>query len=435
MITNMKLLRLALIAFLLASVACKPAVPSKNGKDANPEIKRDKPFLTPVLAQKVKRGDVLATIATTGSVVPLRSRILRTEEPGRLHFESEWREGDFVEKGTLIAHLEPTSLDSDIERAKADVRLQQQALDISKKSMDSAVKEYKTVQDLYSRGISALKDVDSMQLSMERAINVHKQDEIGLSKAQDALGTLQDRIERLELRAPFDGLLVSAGTISGTKPFITNFGSETITDYDDRLVSAEFALCGVIDVSKVYLRCDVTPRDIDQIRPEQEARASIYAAKDIAVNGKVAEISRSVSQDTRAFQVDVLVDNPEMALRPGMFGRVEIVTQRRHDAISIDKSLITRRNNRDIVFLVDKPAEADYSVAREVEVQTGLEGRDELEVTWGIKEGDSIVVRGFEVLQDRAPVSVIYADQPVEGDKSAPQQLKPQTSASDKPTS
>ena len=412
----LKVLAIAVMCGAMAS--CRP--PEGQGrskalpKDKKPEdVKQDKPFLTPVLAKRVKRGQVTSTVATTGSVVPYSSRLIRSEEAGRLHFERQWREGEFITKGTVIARIAAETLQNDIERAKADVDLQQESLNIGKKSMDSAVREYQTLQDLYSRGIAALKDVDASQLAMERAVNSHRQNGIGLEKSKAALRLLEDRLERLEIVAPFDGLIVARTTLDGTKPFATTFGSETITDYDGRLISSDFSVCGIIDTSRVLLRCDLTSRDIGLVRLDQEASATIYANQDLSVEGKVVEIGKSASADTRAFVIDVLVENPDRALKPGMFGRVDIVTERRRDSISIDKDMITKRNNKTVVFVAEKGTDVDYYVAREVPIEVGLEGRDKIEVTWGLKEGDAVITRGFEVLQDKSPLSVIFPDDPV----------------------
>lgn len=377
------------------------------------DIKPSAPFLTPVLAQRVERGEISSTIATTCTVVPIRSRLLRTEEAGRLHFAKQWSEGDFVEKGTVIARVESESLNNEIKTSNADLELAHESLDISKKSMESAVREYETLQDLYIRGIAAQKDVDSANLSKERAINDYRQRQISLEKAKTNLQTLKDRLERLEVVAPYDGLLVARATIEGSTPFSTSFGTETLTDLDGRLIGSEQAVCGIIDMGKALLRCDVTSRDIDSVRLGQKSMATIYSSEDLEVEGKVLKISKAVSQSTRAFQVDVEVDNPDLLLRPGMFGRVDIVTDTIRDAVSIPKEVITRRNNRDVVFVAEKGVDVDYMVAREVPVETGLEGRDTIEVTWGLKEGDSIVIRGFEVLQDQTPVTVVYPDDPI----------------------
>lgn len=404
-------------AALLFASGCKPVgmEPGPGGEDGEgggtPQAERV--FLTPVLAERAERGELVATVATTGSAVPLRNRLLRTEEAGRLHFERDWREGDAVEQGQLIARIDSETLRNEITRSEADLEISRENLAIGRRSMESAIREYEIMQDLYSRGIAALRDVEQLQLSMERSINTHRQNEINIRRNEDNLRTLKERLERLEVRAPFDGLLVARTTLEGTRPFSTSFGNETITDQDGRIVSAEYAICGIIDTSRMILRCDLTSRDIDSIRLGQEATARIYAGEEFTITGEVVDIGGSVSQESRTFQVDILVENPEGRLRPGMFGRVEIATDRRLEAISLRKDSITRRGERHVVFVAEEDQELRRWIAREREVEFGLESRDRIEVTWGIQAGDAVIVRGFEVLQDLTPVQVVFPEDPL----------------------
>ncbi len=426
-----KTITAASLALALVLAGCQP--PAGQGRQKGGDRrgssmngggpKEERTFLAPVMAEKVLRGEIVSTVATTGSVIPYRSQLLRAEESGRLRFAEAWEEGQFVPRNTLIATIESETLVGDIARSRADLELQKENLDIGKKSMSQAVDSYRTVQELYARGISAEKEVSEQELAMQRSVNTHRQNQISLMKAENELKQLEERLERLEIRAPFDGLLVASGTLEGTKPFATSFGSESITDRDGRLISNEFAVCGMIDTSKVFVRADVTSRDIGKVRLGQEARAVIYSTGDLNVTGEVVDISKSVNQDTRAFQVDMLVSNDDLTLKPGMFGRLDIITERRADSIAIPKDLITRRNNRDVVFVVSDATDREYQVAREVVLELGLEGRDMVEVTWGLKEGDAVITRGFEVLQDSSPISPIYSDEPIrpEGDTTDPE--------------
>lgn len=406
---------------------CKPPSDNKNqpsgkpsSKDGPTEVKQDKIFLTSVLAQKVSRGEINATVATTGKIIPLKSRLLKTEESGELHFASPWEEGDFIKKGEKVAWLESDTLKKELKNSRADLQLSEESLDISKKSMESKIKDYQAVQDLYVRGIVPQKEVDSSELSMQQTINSYRREQISLEKAKTNLQTVEEKFEHLEVFAPFDGLLVSKTTLEGSKPFSTIFGTETITDYSLRQVNTDFNLCGIIDTSQVILRCDVTSRDIDKIRLEQPAKITVYARDGIEVEGQVVDIGKSVKEDTGAFKVDLLIENPDYILRPGMFARANVITETHHDAISIPKEVISQRNGRDVIFVAQEGVDVDYHLANEIEIETGLEGREVIEVTWGLKEDDSVIIRGFEVLQDQAPINVLYPDDPVldvEGDK------------------
>lgn len=408
----------ALIAALGCAIlaGCKPPNAGQgNGpwnKDGDKGVKEQRLFLSPAVVQTIRRQDLVSTVSATGTALPYQSVMLRAEEPGRLRFEKQWLEGDPVKQGDVVARIESESLAKDIELAQRDVEIQRENVEIGERSMDSAIREHKTVQDLYSRGIAAKRQVDEAELSMHRAVNTHRQNLLQQEKAEATLRTIKARLDRTVVRAPYDGLLVSPGVLQGTASFAKSFGTETITTSEGRNIGNEFSIAGVVDPSKMIVRCDVTSRDIERIRDGQTASITFLSTEDIVVEGAVQSISRAVNSETRAFSVDILVDNADGRLKPGMFGRADVVVERRRETISIPKSVVTRRNNRSVVFVAVKPAESNHSLAEERPVELGLEGRDDVEVISGLNEGDEVVIRGFEVLQDKTPINALNAEGP-----------------------
>jgi hypothetical protein len=66
--------------------------------------------------------------------------------------------------------------------------------------------------------------------------------------------------------------------------------------------------------------------------------------------------------------------------------------------------------------VAERRSETGYDVAVEREIELGLEGREEIEVKFGLKEGDRLIVRGFEVLQNNTdPSNVTDIDAPTTG--------------------
>jgi multidrug efflux pump subunit AcrA (membrane-fusion protein) len=402
----------------LCLVSCSSGPAAKEGgnpggdAEATPAT-RERTYLTSVFTRVVERGEIRATIATTGSIIPARSVSVRVEESGRLRFEKPWLQGDLVEAGTLLARIESPSLQREKDLREADIEIQRENLNIGQRTLENRVRDYQSLQDLYSRGISALREVDSARLELDRSRNSQRQNMINLARAEASLRELDTRFAALEIKAPFTGLLVSRATLEGQGKFQRGFGQEAITDYDGLNVSVGHVVCGIIERERVLMRCDITSKDVASLAIGQDADVFIYARGDSKLAGKVFSISSNVNPDTRAFDVDILLDNTEGLLKPGMFGRAEIVTEARRDVIAVPRSVISRRGNRDVVFVVDKPADAPYDVARMVPVDLGLEGRDDIEISFGLRSGDRIIVRGFEVLQDATPIRAIDADAPI----------------------
>ncbi len=376
--------------------------------------KKDGPgeFLTPVVVQRVDRGTLQVTVSTTANVIPVRSESLQSMESGILVFTRPWEEGEQVSSGTLIATLDNEDLRKQHETAEADLRLQEQNLDIQRIRLRQAEREYVIIQDLYARGLAPLRDVESSKLALENSRNSLNQARINLEKAKLALRTLEERFQFLEIRAPFTGLLVSRSTIEGRSGWAKTFGSEPLRSLEGRFVNKSTVLFGIMDTTQMLLKCDVTSKDIAKIRVGQKAFGIVYGRENINVEGEVVSMSTNVNIETRAFEVDVLVPNPDGRMRPGMFGRMEIVVEELEDVIAIPKTVIQRRGGNDIVFVVDRPEGLPHPVASQVAVDLGMESKSLVAVDYGLKKGDELVVRGYEILQDRIPIQVAYADEP-----------------------
>ncbi len=383
----------------------------------NENIKKEKVFLSPVLVKVVERGEIKASVAATGSIVPARSQAIRTEEAGRLRFEREWREGDVIKQGDVIARIESASLISELAINRADVDIQKETMDIGERTLAARLRDYETLQDLHAQGIAAEKEVDAAKLELDRARNSQRQNAINLAKAETRLTETELRMERTTLRAPFDGIVVSRATLEGQGKFTRGFGSEAITDYDTQQVAASFVVCGVVDTTKVFMRCDITSKGIAKVHLGGEADIVVYANEDVEAQGQVARIASNVNPDTRAFDVDILLQNGDGRLKPGMFGKAEVITERRRDTIALPKAGVTRRQNMDVVFLAEKMVDTDYHVARMVPIELGLESKDAIEVLSGVKTGDQVIIRGMEVLQDATPIRPIDVDASIRPDE------------------
>jgi len=382
-----------------------------DGKGEGPGNKAQE-FLTPVVSEPIERGEMLITVTATANVVPVRSETIQSMESGILVFTKAWNEGDRVASGTLIATLDNDDLRQQYETAEADLQIQKENLEIQRIRLQQAEREYLIIQDLYSRGLAPLKDVEANKLQLENSRNSLRQAQINLEKARLSLSALKLRFDFLEIRAPFKGILVSRSTLEGRSTMAKSFGSEPLRSLEGRYVNRSTALFGIMDTSSIYLKCDITSKDIAKIHIGERAEGVVYGKENIEVEGEVVSISSNVNPETRAFDVYVLVPNPDGRLLPGMFGRVEIIVQRLLDVIAIPKTIIQRRGEEDVVFLVDRLPTLPHPVAKQVKVELGAESKEEVEVTDGLRKGDEIVVRGFEILRDQIPLQVASDDEP-----------------------
>ena len=137
---------------------------------------------------------------------------------------------------------------------------------------------------------------------------------------------------------------------------------------------------------------------------------ALAAVPDGAIRGRIDTIVPVKNPGARTFLVRVLADDVEvaggLAITPGMSvsGKLKLDTGRRGIAVSRD-AILRFPDGRVTVWVVDHQDE--LPVVREQAVQTGYEFDGQVEIASGLADGDLVVTRGNETLQDGQAVSIL----------------------------
>ena len=100
------------------------------------------------------------------------------------------------------------------------------------------------------------------------------------------------------------------------------------------------------------------------------------------------------------FKAVLTIDNDSLAIRPGMFVKIDIVVAAKDSALVIPKEVILDRGDSKAVFVVEK------GIALERHLETGLSNREQIEVLSGLELEDRLVVEGFETLRNQSKVKL-----------------------------
>ncbi len=103
----------------------------------------------------------------------------------------------------------------------------------------------------------------------------------------------------------------------------------------------------------------------------------------------------------RALQVRAIIENKDLALRPGLFARIVIRGAVERDVVVVPESAIIPRSGDTFVFRV-----ADGK-AEEVRVKVGERANAQVEITGGIKAGDQVVTAGQHKLRNGVSVEAV----------------------------
>ena len=300
-----------------------------------------------VEAAKVALASLPQTITAVGSLRSDESITVRPEAARRIS-EIGFREGQRVAKGELLLRLEPAVNDAEVLQARANLTL---------------------AKTKYDRAVDLAKSNFISGQARDEAEN-------NLKVAQAALALAEAKRAKMELRAPFSG--------------VVGLRSVSIGDYVKE--GADIVNLESIDPLKVDFR--VPEVFLKQVRGGQPLEITLDALPGRTFAGRVLAINPLVDAAGRSIVIRAQVANPDTTLRPGMFARVRLITSERQDAIVVPEQALVPFGSDQFVFKVVD------GKAQRVRVDIGQRGDGRVEIRQGLAPDDTVIVAGQLKLRD-----------------------------------
>ncbi|HVA15744.1 MAG TPA: efflux RND transporter periplasmic adaptor subunit [Stellaceae bacterium] len=166
----------------------------------------------------------------------------------------------------------------------------------------------------------------------------------------------------------------------------------------------------------IYVDFTLPQQALAQVAVGQKVTVAVDTFPGQQFAGTIAAINSKVDTATRNVQVRATLANPDHRLLPGMFATVAIAIGNPQRYITLPQTAVTYNPFGSTVYLVDDKGKGangqELLVARQVFVTTGDTRGDQVEVTKGIKAGDTIVTAGQIKLRNGSPLKVDNAVQP-----------------------
>ncbi|MFO7693881.1 MAG: efflux RND transporter periplasmic adaptor subunit [Vicinamibacterales bacterium] len=282
----------------------------------------------------VARGDVIESVGATGTLQAVKTVQVGSQVSGNI----KALYADFnsiVKKGQIVAELDPSLLQTQIEQARANVIRSQADLDRLKVSLEDAKVKLKRSESLAARQLIAPQDLETAQVAVRSAEAQIKSSEASLSQSKASLNQNQVNLQHTVIEAPIDGIVISRNVDVG----------QTVA----ASMNAPVLFIIAEDLTKMQVNANVDESDVGRIRAGQVVRFRVDAYPLEEFVGSVAQVRLQpiVTQNVVTYATVIDVPNQQLKLKPGMTATVTIEIARRNDVIRVPNAALRFRPNAD----------------------------------------------------------------------------------------
>jgi RND family efflux transporter MFP subunit len=366
---NLKIISLILVILVILSTGCQRS----NGRLAEQQEK------IPVEVSIVKLGQVTQSIGYSGDIMAEVEVNVFSKIPDRIE-KFYVDEGDNVMKGTRIATVLATTIEQAVLQAKAAL--------VAAKAQEANLRvEFERAERLFRENAMSQQQYDAVKTQYE-SVQAQAQ------QAEAALTSVRSQLDDATITAPISGII-------GKRYYETG-----------DLANPSLPLVKIVQMKRVKIEFNATEEDLGKLAIGQEANITVKAFPGQSFAGRVSKISPILDPTTRMAEVEVLVDNEQGLLKPGMYAEVEVITGTIDNVIviprftTIESTALQRIEGKDrvvknyYVFVVD----SNRAVQKKLDILYA--NHRWLAVKSGIEVGDQLVVAGQNNLREGLPVLI-----------------------------
>jgi len=401
--------------------------------------KREK--LLEVQTAEARLQPVVQKVNATGKVQPKTQVKISADVSARI-MRLGVKEGDRVQRGQFLVELDREAYLAQVESVQANVRSAEALVKQAHESMLQAEREFKRAREIVERKLDSQARLDAAEAAYKVEAARYESALADAARARATLKQAKDSLNKTSIYAPMAGVITELRREQGEIAIGSQFQEDVI------LV--------ISDMSEMEVQLDVDENDIVTVAVGDVAEIEVDALPGRKLAGRVYEIANSATtagtqgqgqgqNQKTEFLVKVAIAEPPAELRPGMTAAADIVTETKDSVLSLPIQCVTVRTLDQLLHDKDgkkgkgdskvpvseeaRKAEAaaagfeadedgfvqvvfvledDKAVARQVE--TGIQGESLIEVTAGLKPGETVISGGFRAisrdLKHRAEVKV-----------------------------
>jgi len=317
--------RLVLVLLAISAVTVSVAAYYRSGNSA------DAPrFLT----ASVTRGDIVENVEATGTLEAVTTVQVGTQVSGTIKtLLADYNSR--VRKGEVVAELEPSLFQTQVDQARATVTRLEADVDRARVDVDDAQVKLRRANELWDKQLIARTDLETAQATARQSEAALKAAQAQVVQARASLSQAQVNIGHTIIRAPIDGVVISRNVDVG-QTVAASMAAPTL-----------FVIAN--DLSQMRVSARIDESDIGRVRSGQAVTFKVDAYPNETFAGKVSQVRLQpvTEQNVVSYVTIIDVPNPGLKLKPGMTANVTIEIERAEDVLRVPNAALRFRASRD----------------------------------------------------------------------------------------
>lgn len=330
-----------------------------------------------IASSRVKAANIAEEIVAVGRLRAVFSTELRAEISGRIT-KITIADGQVVKRDDEILRLDQQDILTQLQESERNI-------EASKLKTLRARRDFERQKDLQARNLIPPKEFEDARVTLSLAEN-----DSAIYEARSA--NLRDKLAKTVIRAPHDGTLLLRDLTEGQ--LVTSANAQ----------NGGTLLGEVADLSALMVRTNINEIDVARLKVADSARVRVDSLRNMMLAGEIKRIATIANETptdrTRVFPVDVVLDETDARLRPGMSATVMFTLAHVEDVPSVPLSAVF--SNADSVRYVFLRKGEGFEVRG---IDIGIADNRRVQILSGLAVGDEVALMRPLEFEGEVPAS------------------------------
>lgn len=402
-----------------------------------------------VIIEKVEKRNIQEIVAASGKVFPQKEVKISSDVSGEI-VELYIAEGDSVVVGQLLAKIDPDAYQSQVERgtanvnsAKAQLSNARAGIETFKAQKEQTFAQLDNAREIHKRNVQLKKEGIISQADFDASLSSVRSLEANLRAAESNIKSGQESANAAKYSVESSAAMLKElrTSLKRTTIFapVSGIVSRLNVEQGERVVGTiqmqGTEMMRIANLNAMEVRVDVSENDIPRVSLNDEVEIEVDAYLGRKFRGLVTQIAHSstnsaavsltsdqvtnfevrISIDSKSYQ-DIISEDKPYPFRPGMSATVEIKTNVEKGALSIPIQAVTTRDKEDennkkklkkngdedeevnLDDLLEVVFVSSGDTVKMVEVSSGIQDDDYIQILTGLAEGDEIVTGPYTMI-------------------------------------